>query len=118
MLPPVAAQPAEAAVADAVAVVGGGKPGGIIYMQTMRTCFSLLILFPSFILSAVGAAQTGKAFNTPQDAVNALGQAVEATNRAALVTLFGEETERLANPDTVQGAQEIAEFAAAFNATN
>jgi hypothetical protein len=87
-------------------------------MQTMRTCFSLLILFPSFILSAVGAAQTGKAFNTPQDAVNALGQAVEATNRAALVTLFGEETERLANPDTVQGAQEIAEFAAAFNATN
>jgi hypothetical protein len=85
-------------------------------MQTVRTFFALLILFP--FMMPLGAAQTGKSFNTPQDAVSALGRAIEATNRAALVTLFGDETERLANPDTVQGAQEIAEFAAAFNATN
>ena len=87
-------------------------------MQTTRIFFSLLILFASFVWSASGAARTGKAFNTPQEAVSALGQAVEATNRAALVTLFGDETERLANPDTVQGSQELAEFAAAFNSTN
>lgn len=85
-------------------------------MQT--TFFSLLILFACFVSPVLGAANTGKAFNTPQEAVSALGQAVEATNRAALVTLFGAETERLVNPDTVQGSQEIVEFAAAFNATN
>jgi len=81
-----------------------------------RTFFLLLLFL--FFVSPLGAAQSGKAFNTPQEAVSALGQAVEATNRAALVTLFGDETERLANPDTVQGGQELAEFAAAFNATN
>jgi DUF2950 family protein len=85
-------------------------------MQTMKTFFS--ILFLSFVSAAFGATQTGKAFETPQQAVSALGEAVESTNRAALVTLFGAETERLTNPDKVQGADELADFAAALNETN
>jgi len=60
----------------------------------------------------------GKAFNSPQEAVRALGEAVDATNRAALATLFGAETERLVNPDSVQGTRELADFAAAFNTSN
>ncbi len=82
----------------------------------MKTCFS--ILFLSFVSAAFGATPTGKVFETPQQAVSALGEAVDSTNRTALVTLFGAETERLTNPDQVQGAQDLAEFAAAFNATN
>jgi hypothetical protein len=85
-------------------------------MQTMKTYFS--ILFLSFVSSALGATQAGKAFETPQQAVSALGEAVESTNRAALVNLFGAETERLTNPDKVQGADELADFAAALSETN
>ena len=85
-------------------------------MQTITTSFS--ILFLSFVSTALGATHAGKAFETPQQAVSALAEAVDSTNRAALATLFGAETERLTNPDTVQGAQELAEFAAAFNTTN
>src|SRR5262245_50990201 len=114
MPPPAEAQPAgAAAVADAEAAEGGGKRWGTYYMQTMKTYFP--ILFLSFASAALGATQPGKAFETPQQAVSALGEAVDSTNRAALVTLFGAETERLTNPDKVQGAHELAEFAAALN---
>jgi hypothetical protein len=87
-------------------------------MQTMKTFISIVILFICLISSAVGAVQMAKAFNSPQEAVDALGQAVNATNRTALTTLFGSEAETLANPDTVQGSRELAEFAAAFNTSN
>ena len=68
--------------------------------------------------AGLGAAETGKAFATPQQAVDALGQAVNTTNRAALAVLFGPASETLANPDSVQGARELSEFTAAFNTTN
>jgi hypothetical protein len=60
----------------------------------------------------------GKTFATPQEAVSALGEAVNATDQAALATVFGAESQKLVNPDSVQGAQELGDFAAAFNATN
>jgi hypothetical protein len=66
----------------------------------------------------VCAAETARTFPIPQDAVKALDRAVNTTNRAALAVLFGPDSETLANPDSVQGARELAEFAAAFNATN
>jgi hypothetical protein len=59
-----------------------------------------------------------KAFNSPREAVDALGRAVNRTNRAALKTIFGSEAEVLVNPDSVQGSRELAEFAAAFNTSN
>jgi hypothetical protein len=67
---------------------------------------------------ALRADQVAKSFATPQEAVTALDHAVNTTNRAEFVTLFGSEAEDLANPDTVQGARDMAVFADAFNATN
>ena len=74
--------------------------------------FGLLWLCSS---ARLAAAEGGKVFATPQQAVTALGQAVNATNRPALAALFGPDSEDLANPDSVQGARELAEFAEAFN---
>jgi hypothetical protein len=68
--------------------------------------------------SGLEAAESGRTFLTPEEAVKALDLAVNTTNRAAFAVLFGPESEKLANPDSVQGARELADFAAAFNATN
>ena len=68
--------------------------------------------------SASAADKTAQAFATPQAAVTALDKAVNTTNRAAFAELFGPEFQQLVNPDSVQGAQELANFSAAFNATN
>lgn len=78
--------------------------------------FFLLLGFAA--ASAVYAEPSPRVFATPQEAVSALDQAVIATNRAALRQLFGPESDALVNPDDVQGAQEMARFAAAFNAFN
>ena len=64
------------------------------------------------------AAEAGTAFSTPEAAVQALASAVRAANRAEFAVLFGDAAERLVNPDTVQGASELAEFAAAFQTAN
>src|SRR6185503_11124652 len=66
----------------------------------------------------LSGADVGKSFPSPQEAVKALGQAVNSTDRVALAVLFGPASETVANPDPVQGAREFAEFAAAFNTTN
>ncbi len=79
-------------------------------------CVLLLLAFASS--SALGADTAAKAFATPQEAVSALDEAVNTTNRALFAALLGPESEHLVNPDSVQGAQELATFAAAFNATN
>ncbi len=74
----------------------------------------LLFIHPA----SLRAAEPGKRFATPTEAVNALGQAARTTDRAAFHALFGPDADWLANPDTVQGAREIADFNAAFAATN
>ena len=80
---------------------------------------TLVLLLLGLVSSpALCATGTARAFATPQEAVSALDQAVNTTNRAAFAALFGPEAEELANPDSVQGARELATFAAAFNATN
>ena len=100
--------------------------GGTLRQPQVLSIFSLQPLaFALFLLllgyvssSALGADGTARAFAAPEEAVIALDQAVNTTNRAAFAALFGPESEELANPDSVQGAQEMATFAAAFNATN
>ncbi len=84
-------------------------------MKTMNTF--LLALIP-LVPSAHGAMEMARAFDTPERAVTALAEAVNSTNRAAFSSLFGPEAVSLVNPDSVQGAQELADFATAFNATN
>jgi hypothetical protein len=79
----------------------------------------VLLLFLWLASSAsLAAADAIKTFATPQEAVRALDDAVNTTNRAAFAVLFGPASEKLANPDTVQGAQDLAEFTTAFNKTN
>ena len=78
----------------------------------------MLLFLWSVSSATLGAAETTRTFPTAQDAVKALEQAVNTTNHAALAALFGPASETLANPDTVQGAQELARFAAAFSETN
>jgi hypothetical protein len=53
-------------------------------------------------------------FPNPDAAIAALDQAVATTNRSALDALFGDAAEQLVNPDEVQGAAELAAFAAAL----
>lgn len=66
----------------------------------------------------LAAAATAQIFATPEAAVATLSRAVADTNRAALVSLFGPASQALVNPDEVQAANELAEFAAALQAAN
>lgn len=80
-----------------------------------------LLAVAGVMVSLFIAAQNlpaGEAFPTPEEAVSTLDQAVNTTNRAAFAVLFGPGNEWLINPDPVQGARELSEFAAAFNVTN
>ena len=79
---------------------------------------SILTFFCIRSLEAAAQSPPAKIFDSPQQAVTALAEAVNMTNRAAFATLFGSEAERLVNPDSIQGARELADFAAAFNTTN
>jgi len=80
-------------------------------------CSSTLLL--AFVSPpAARAVEAARVFSTPEAAVVALDQAVNTTNRAAFRELLGPDSTELANPDTVQGVQEMAAFTAAFNTTN
>ena len=87
-------------------------------MKTINIFLLMFILSLSSIMPAPAAVERAKAFNTPEQAVTELAEAVNTTNRAAFTALFGPEAVTLVNPDSVQGARELADFAAAFNTTN
>src|ERR1035441_429444 len=67
---------------------------------------------------ALNAGESGKTFATPQEAVAALADAVNTTNRTELHAIFGLAADDLVNPDAVQAANEFAEFATALGETN
>ena len=71
-----------------------------------------------FAAAQLNAAETGKTFATPDEAVAALADAVSTTNRAELHAIFGPAADDLVNPDAVQAANEFAEFATALGETN
>ena len=64
------------------------------------------------------AADTGRTFATPEDAVAALVSAVQTTNQASLRAIFGPAGDDIVNPDAVQAANEFATFATALQETN
>jgi len=74
-----------------------------------------LVLFAAAQLSA---AETGKTFATPEEAVAALVSAVKTEDHSELRAIFGPAAEDLVNPDTVQAANEFAAFATALGETN
>jgi len=67
---------------------------------------------------AVGAASTGKAFATPEEAVSALMTAVSTVDSNAFRVVFGPAAEDLENSDRVQATNEIRAFASALNQTH
>jgi hypothetical protein len=77
-----------------------------------------LFSFSALFALNLRAGEPGKTFSTPEAAVSALGQAVNSTNRPELTAIFGGGNDWLINPDPVQGARELADFAAAYNVTN
>jgi hypothetical protein len=64
---------------------------------------------------ATRAAETGKTFATPEEAVSALQQAVSLADSNALRVLFGDAAAELENPDRVQVTNEVRAFMSAFN---
>jgi hypothetical protein len=69
-------------------------------------------------LTSLRADEMGQLFATPEEAVSALVQAVNTTNRDEFPVIFGPDSQWMANPDPVQGARELAAFSAALNTTN
>jgi hypothetical protein len=61
----------------------------------------------------VGAADIGKTFATPEDAVSALAAAASAKDTNALRVLFGSAAADLQNPDHVQATNDLIEFTTA-----
>lgn len=88
-------------------------------MKTMNQHFARVLLTLALVAtSRVRAGDIGQTFATPEAAVAALSDAANATNRAALLDVFGPALAGLENPDQVQAAADHAAFAAALNATN
>jgi len=97
-----------------ISVAGTGFPGGWRRVFIAVALFSLLMAAPRILR----ADEPGKAFATPQEAVDALGAAVATTNRTALAELFGPDSDWIVNPDPVQGEHELENFKDAFEQTN
>jgi hypothetical protein len=64
------------------------------------------------------AAETGKTFNSAEDAVSALAAAASTKDKAALHSIFGPGGADLENADRVQGTNELNNFTAAYNQTH
>src|SRR5262245_32133362 len=64
---------------------------------------------------AARAADIGKTFATPEEAVAALVAAASAEDTNALRVIFGPSAADIQNPDRVQAAGELKQFKAAIN---
>jgi hypothetical protein len=93
-------------------------------MNSLKRCFQSIAPRAVFLALACGApfvvcaAENGKTFATPQEAVTALAAAVSAADTNALRAIFGSAAEDLQNPDRVQATNDLREFLSAFNQTN
>jgi hypothetical protein len=79
---------------------------------------SLVVALALSLPLATSAADAGKAFATPEEAVSALVRATTAQSGEALRAIFGPEATDLQNPDRVQATNEFNAFTTALNATN
>ena len=93
-------------------------------MNALRAC-SRFIQHGSLVLAlalgvplATSAADIGKTFATPEDAVAALAAATSMEDFNALRVIFGPAAADIENPDHVQAANEFAKFSAALSQTN
>jgi hypothetical protein len=78
-----------------------------------------LILALGFVCAGAASGSTiGKVFNSPEQAVAALGSAASSGDTNALRSILGPEADDLQNPDRVQATNDLATFTAALMATN
>lgn len=88
----------------------------ILSPATMKTPSRTFIVVSFLSLAAmVHAADTGKAFSTPEEAASALQAAATARDNSALHALFGAAGADLENPDRVQANLEMGKFSSAFD---
>jgi hypothetical protein len=90
----------------------------LIPNSIFTACRARGIVLAFFAAAQLNAAETGKTFATPEEAVAALAGAVQTTNHIELRAILGPAAEDLVNPDAVQAANEFAAFAAALGETN
>ena len=93
--------------------------------MTSLKCLLRSTALPCLVLAAalsaplaVNAAETGKSFATPEEAVAALVAACGAQDTDALRVIFGPAAPELENPDRVQAANELAAFATSLAQAN
>jgi hypothetical protein len=99
-------------------------------MKTSSKGFSMTFLKPFFrslchrhlVLAlalsapiALSAADTGKTFASPEEAVSALAAAASAEDSNALRIIFGPAAAEIQNPDRVQATNEFRSFTTALN---
>jgi hypothetical protein len=93
-------------------------------LSAFKRCFPSihvrnLFLALAFISQvALSAADTGKTFTTPEEAVAALAAAASTRDTNALRVIFGPAVADVENPDRMQAASELSAFAAAITQTN
>lgn len=75
---------------------------------------SLMLSMAVVVSIDVSAADIGKTFATPEEAVSALECAAKACDGDAIRDLFGPAAEDLQNPDRVQATNELQTFTAAL----
>ena len=83
-------------------------------VQPLRLALLLALCTPL----STRAAETGKTFATPEDAVAALVQATSAHSGSELRAIFGSAAADIQNPDRVQATNEFAAFSAALDAAH
>jgi len=93
-------------------------------MNVLKAC-SLITTFGSLLLGitlaepiATSAADTGKTFTTPEEAVSALVAATSGRSGTDLRAIFGPAAAELQNPDRVQATNEFRSFRSALEETN
>jgi hypothetical protein len=93
-------------------------------MNALRTC-SRFIQHGSLVLAlalagplATSAADIGKTFATPEEAVSALVQATSTLSGTDLRAIFGPAAAELQNPDRVQATNEFHAFTTALNSSH
>src|SRR6185436_7556088 len=124
----------EAAAVAVAGVVSSRMLKGIMKRQisldcAARVCRAGILVYSVLILTGAAcsfAAETrrppppavGKAFPSPDSAAEALADAAKTKDRAALKAVLGPESDELQMSDRAQADQELADFAAAFDASH
>lgn len=96
------------------------------YFHLMKTIHPFFQLFASVILALVfgppisvqGATAIGRMFKSPEDAVSALGVAVNNRDTNALADIFGPGIKDIRSSDPAESQREVAAFAKQLNASN